>query len=232
MKHIGMFLMLLIYLCQYRMRRQAKCYNSYYVECFLVTGQQEEERQEGGIRQLRILLYSFFARHAQFLSGSCVVDNIANTCAIMSQIFQWLYYPIWTTPQLPASRACMCRIICRVEHFPHMLHKLHVLPPFDDTNEQQLFERHSRSHHVSVVMSSGAVESLDKWATFPHRFPQLLMKVAQAEGGQRVVGLGLHPPHFPPVPRKGAEVGGGVVEGRRRSRRWGRRIWRGGQCQG
>ena len=77
------------------MRRQAKCYNSYYVECFLVTGQQEEERQEGEICQLRILLYSCFARHAQFSSGSCVVDNIANTHAIMSQIFQRLYYLIY-----------------------------------------------------------------------------------------------------------------------------------------
>ena len=43
--------------------------------------------------------------------------------------------------------------------------------------------------------------------------------------------LGLHPPHFPPVSRKGAEVGRSVVKGRWRSRGWGRRFWRGRQCQ-
>lgn len=79
----------------------------------------------------------------------------------------------------------VCRVICLVEYFPHLLHRL-----FDDMHMSRSckLEKQARcSHHVSVVMSNsprcnkvGAVESHDKWATFPHRFPPTSdLKVAQ-----------------------------------------------------
>jgi len=130
------------------------------------------------------------------------------------------------------------RVIYHVEYFPHLKHRL---PLFDDMHMSrscQLEKQARCSHHVSVVMSSspqcnkvGAVESHDKWATFPHRFPQLLILRSDRQKGDREV-LGLHPHHFAPVPWKRAETGGGVVEGGRRPRRWWRRLWRGRrQCQ-